>query len=434
MISVSQFRNLEHLAQQKIKINSCAQPRHSGNSVHNHKEKSGNSDVKYFKNTIDEGPSDHLKDSFSYCSTESESLAKVRVEKVEPDLGGSGSVAMNGCVVTPTIADSDLLANGNLFCGESAMSYSAGGFVKIPRSLFTHPAWKTAKPKHRYIFLEFLFRATWAPTFFYWKGTRIDLAVGQLYFSRNGLAEELTAESQSDDKITEADIRGALRYFLKIKFIDTVVVSTLTSTLTNGPTIIRVLYKTFSDEDIFYTNQHTNQQPNQQLTSTSPIKEEDKEHKEKKYKVPPAPASAVASRLCSIFLADLKMRMPKAKIPQSLSAWDCEFDRMLNDDKFTEQEIESALGSLQGHFYAENVRSPAKFRKEFARFCKPVMPGAAVQKKAITLGELRTRVAKKNYTVDENYQHFVIQSLNGLVKIAKDDTDGINKWLNDRSL
>ena len=207
--------------------------------------------------------------------TTNSDLVRLTPVKEEPSLGGLGSQAVVE-FATPTIAYPEIIPNGNLIGAEAAMSYSPGGFVKIPRSLFVHPAWNSAKPKHRYIFLEFLFRATWAPTFFHWNGKRIDLSIGQLYFSRKNLADEINKTCHADERITEADIRGAIHYFEKCVFLT----RHLASGITNAPTVLTIVFSGFCSDVKNTSNQASNQASNQHLASVSPTKEEDKEHKE----------------------------------------------------------------------------------------------------------------------------------------------------------
>jgi hypothetical protein len=272
---------------------------------------------------------------------------------------------MTGDAVPPIIAYPELNANDIVVGSETSMGYSAGGFVKIPRSLFVHPAWEHAKLRHRHIFLEFLFRAAWAPTFFYWMGNRLDLGIGQLYFSRKKLSEQLSVGSESEDQISEGDIRGALRYFQKVNFLT----SALTRGLTNGPTIVTILYPSFSEEEKTLNNQSSNQCPNQRLTSASPIKEEDKEHKERRKNKSPLKTAAVdnaeALRLCSNFIELLEKTLPGLKLPKSLAKWQSEFDLLLRIDGRSVQDVEFLFAKMPGHFYSKNVQCPSKFREKF---------------------------------------------------------------------
>jgi len=311
-------------------------------------------------------------------STETKSFTSVVNKK--PDLGGSGFDANDGCVVPSIIAYPELNASGDLVCAETAMSYSPNGFLKIQRSLFIHAAWKQALSKHKCIFMEFLVRAAWAPTSFYWYSNKFDLVAGQVYFSQRKLAIELSQGCNLKEEITYADVRGAIRYFEKCKFVS--VVSTrsflekgrhltqdLTQDLTQGLTILTILYSEFSGAENSRSNAGSNATSNEDLTQISRTKEEDKEHKEKKKQSTRKVASvdnAEALRLCSNFVKLLEKTLPGLKLPTSMVKWQSEFDLMLRIDGRTSSDIEFLFAKMPGHFYSKNVQCPSKFREKFA--------------------------------------------------------------------
>lgn len=314
----------------------------------------------------------------AYLSTETKSL--ISLQKSEPDLVGSGSSAMSGTSTTPIIAYPELNASGNLVCAEMAVNYSGGGFVKLPRSLFVHPAWNQALSKHKCIFLEFLYRAAWGPVSFYWNGAKFNLSAGQLYFSQRKLATELTQLANDREEITYADVRGAIRYFQKCRFISLGLTQgfeekgrdltqDLTQGLTQGLTIITILYSEFSIDDNFRSNAGSNATSNEDLTQASRTKEEKKEKKEeKKTRSTRKPASvdnADALRLCSNFAALLEKTLPGIKLPSSMAKWQSEFDLMLRIDGRSPKDIEFLFEKMPGHWYSKNVQSASKFREKF---------------------------------------------------------------------
>ncbi len=316
-----------------------------------------------------------VSDMIGISLTRDNELIRVPLEKEELGPSRPSSKAMHRSSTSLSIAYPEIISNGNFIGAEMAMSYQPAGFVKIPRSLFMHSGWIAAKPKHQFIFLQFLFRAAWAPTCFYWYGDRIDLLVGQLYFSRRKLSEELSTGNSSDDKISESDIRGAVRYFEKCNFLT----QGLTQGLTHTPTVITILFSEFCDEKNKRPNPGSNPGSNPSLTHPSPTKEEDKEYKEeKKIKSPAAPASADAERLCSNFIEMLSKTLPVLKIPANLAKWQAEFDLMLTKDKCSVKDIEFLFEKMPGHFYSVNVQCPRKFREKF-----PVLMGYHTQSQEV---------------------------------------------------
>ncbi len=370
----------------------------------------------------------------------SDSVAPV---KRKPRLAGQGFKVAEDDSTTreefapPSLAYSAINDNSlGLLGAESAMNYQSSGFVKIPRSLDAHPAFKQANAKYRYIFQELLKRAAWAPTCFYWNGTKIDIQVGQLYFSRKSLSEELNGVGEKNGWITENDIRGAIRYFLKVNFLT----SGLTGGLTNGPMIVTILYSEFSEEEKSLTNQQSNQQSNQRLTSASPTKEEDKEDKEerkkeKKKAAKPLVCSAAASRLFSLFAADLKKRLPSAKIPANPSAWQREFEILLREQ--SEENIATAISGLTSHWYSSNIQSAKKLRECFSRIDPQNLPIASAKivqakdDKSLII-KIKERVPE-DYTVRKQFGDLEITNPQGYAsKFAIDDLIGINRYLSDR--
>lgn len=301
----------------------------------------------------------------------------VATEKRKPRLAGRGLKVAEGNPTTreesvpPSLAYSAINDNSHGLLGaEMAMTYQPTGFVKIPRSLFTHPAWEKATHKYRYIFYEFLIRAAWAPTCFYWNGNRVDLQIGQLYFSRKSLSKELNGGGEKEGGISENDIRGCIKYFSKSKFLT----SALTRGLTNGPTIITILYSSFCEEEKSLPNPSSHQRSNQHLTSASPTKEEKKEDKEEEKKKEKKKRSerrsapvddADASRLCLKFLEMLEKTLPHLKPPANLESWNREFHLMLKKDERSIADIELLFEKMPGHWYSKNIQCAAKFREKF---------------------------------------------------------------------
>jgi hypothetical protein len=166
--------------------------------------------------------------------------------KKKPGAETPGKSAKTGDIVPPILAEPPYHASDkNTLQATTAMSnHNDTGFTKIANSLRDHPAYRTAKPKHRYIFLELLLRAAWEPTTYPYYGIGYPQKRGQVFFTIRGLAKELTWEGTAEDKITRHDIDGCITFFSRCKMLG--------QELGHPFSAITILYSSFCDEEKIY--------------------------------------------------------------------------------------------------------------------------------------------------------------------------------------
>jgi len=355
------------------------------------------------------------------ASTERKSFSSVETKKPGP--ASPSSDAMKGTTVPPIIATYPITDNANNYlASEAAMSYDAG-YLRIPRSLLEDPMFRDARTEYQHVFMVLLSRSAFAPYDINDHSVLVRVEVGEICFSIDQIARFCGRW------ITAKQVERAIHYFRKCHFLG--------QRMGHRRSILKITHSACYDMMFGSNGTRTGTRPGQDRDiNKEVIQLERKNKKTSTSRTTPPVDDAEASRLCSLFVSDLKSRMPSQKVPENLSAWIKQFSEMLGKDGRKPNEIESAIKNIKGNFYAVNVESPAKFRKAFARFADSATAiDAKVKPNSMSLSELKSRLQGR-YDCLENYGQFEVKTLQGYeaFKCAKSDLDFINNWLKEKSL
>lgn len=138
----------------------------------------------------------------------------------------------------------------------------SNGFIKLPRSLAFNDFWVDARPTHQTVFNMILLRVCFKKTKHNIQGNSIDLEPAQLCASVRQL------QQWCGKWITKNDVEGALKYFVKVKF--------LRQEVRQGKTLLTVCESDIYAE-ILKASQTTTQT---EVRQKSDIKEEGEEREE----------------------------------------------------------------------------------------------------------------------------------------------------------
>lgn len=225
-------------------------------------------------------------------------------------------------------------------------------FFPIPRSLYEDPRFSGTTMKRRYIYLELIRLAAYAPLEHNIKGNIIKLKPAQVCYSQNGFSEPMGSE------VTRGDIRGALHYFERVGL--------LTQTLTHGKTLVTLSYPDVYELFI----KKPNPESNQELTSNEPTKGELKNLREEHSLRSCSGAAALAAEHKQL----VSQKFPLLPQRQSTKAEEKQFEELLVD--YTPEQISEALQfGLESEFWRNVCLSPLSFsRNIFAILAAKLYP------------------------------------------------------------
>lgn len=180
-----------------------------------------------------------------------------------------------------------------------------------------------------------------------WQGQTIQR--GQLITGRKRLAKDL--------KLTEQQIRTSIN---KLKSTNEIT----TKSTTKNSVITITNYELYNPEGQKRTNKPTKDTTEDQPKTNQSVTTLKNEKKEKKKEYTP---DSSESRLSKGMFEMMKQNNPKHAEP-NWDTWKNDFNMMLRIDNHTYEEIGQVIFWAQRHhFWKNNIQSPAKLRKQFAR-------------------------------------------------------------------
>ncbi len=154
---------------------------------------------------------------------------KINFDKVngteikKPECLNSGSEKL----IDPSLVKLDKIANDNSILPQSPNLYkqtgdivSDKGFVKIPRSFWNDPQWKSCREKYKKVFMTLLFNASYTQKTFNISNNLVSIEPGQFCTSMRNLID-LCNEGINfkDDKVDKNIIERSVSLFIKIGFV-----------------------------------------------------------------------------------------------------------------------------------------------------------------------------------------------------------------------
>jgi hypothetical protein len=305
------------------------------------------------------------------------------------------------------------------------------GFTKRYHSMEDHPVWQSASPKHQIIFYHWLRYAAYEDTIRYFYKKPYKLKKGQHLFTERGLAKELSQhKKRKEHKFNKSDVSRAIEYFSDIFWI----ASEVRHDVRHDPMVITILYSEFCDHVLEQTAPPSVARLRHDCATFLDILDiKDKKKKERKPRTVALVDNADALRLCQLFLNSLLKKNPEMKVPK-IEAWNREFEKMLRIDGRESTKIELAIQGLQGHWYAPNVNSAAKFRSKYDDIVR-YLTEVKTEKKPGAMEDIFERLRRKSYTYDLHGNQIEIRSSSGSMigKFSLSDAKGIDLWLKDRN-
>lgn len=320
--------------------------------------------------------------------------------------------------------------------GEAEMKNS---FIKYYHSLHNHPAWRSASPKYRVIFLEWLVRVAWKKTTYSYYGKIYPIEPGQVYFSARNLADFLSKDMVDESgKISRHDVRGAIRFFTRCNFC----AQPLAQPLAQPMTVLNIVFSTFCDNSKETSRPASRPASRPHLAQPSPTKLDildilDKKKKKRGSRVLVATEDGLR-RAKVLFQA---IRKIKANYPEpKFDRWASEIDKITRIDEVDGSRIDAVLEWLpKSGFWSTVILSADSLRKNFQKLEMNIQAEKdKTLKKQPIKTDLQALLSKVygHYDVQTKFGQIEITSSNGypVYKGPSDDLAKLEKWIQSRNL
>ena len=258
---------------------------------------------------------------------------------------------------------------------------SNSGFIKLPRSLFDDPHWKSFSLEERSIFLAIVSNACWEETKQDDFGVICILKPGQLLMTQRKLIEKSFPETQNPILLNQykSSVVRALAKFKKLNF-------------SYHETYQRKTLHTILRKDIL-ENLVPNIEPKSYQTRT--IKEEVNNLRNKQHIFT---SDSVEYGLCEFFLSLILSKKPDFKKP-NLQSWAKHIDLMIRIDKRDPEDIRMLMQWINNdEFEFPNVLSTSKLRNRF----DPLQ----IKSKSKKINFKSSQEENKNIAEDTSKTHF----------------------------
>ena len=232
------------------------------------------------------------------------------------------------------------------------------GWIKLHRELAQKAIWLESTPEQKVILITLLMMANHDEREWEWEGKKYQAKPGQFVTSLPSIVKKC------GKGITIQNVRTALKRFEKYGF--------LTDQSTNKNRLITIvnwgLYQGTEDETNSQTNRQLtgNQQAtNRQLTANKNDKN-DKNDKKYIYNVAKFDDESIPMQLAKHLKKEILKQDSTTKVPDDLTNWAIEADRMIRLDKRDPKEAANLITWAQNDdFWKANILSMKKFRAQY---------------------------------------------------------------------
>ena len=232
------------------------------------------------------------------------------------------------------------------------------GWIKLHRELAQKAIWLESTPEQKVILITLLMMANHDEREWEWEGKKYQAKPGQFVTSLPSIVKNC------GKGITIQNVRTALKRFEKYGF--------LTDQSTNKNRLITIvnwgLYQGTEDETNSQTNRQLtgNQQAtNRQLTANKNDKN-DKNDKKYIYNVAKFDDESIPMQLAKHLKKEILKQDSTTKVPDDLTNWAIEADRMIRLDKRDPKEAANLITWAQNDdFWKANILSMKKFRAQY---------------------------------------------------------------------
>lgn len=232
------------------------------------------------------------------------------------------------------------------------------GWIKLHRELAQKAIWLESTPEQKVILITLLMMANHDEREWEWEGKKYQAKPGQFVTSLPSIVKNC------GKGITIQNVRTALKRFEKYGF--------LTDQSTNKNRLITIVnwghYQGTEDETNSQTNRQLtgNQQAtNRQLTANKNDKN-DKNDKKYIYNVAKFDDESIPMQLAKHLKKEILKQDSTTKVPDDLTNWAIEADRMIRLDKRDPKEAANLITWAQNDdFWKANILSMKKFRAQY---------------------------------------------------------------------
>ena len=143
------------------------------------------------------------------------------IKKPEPLNSGSEKLIDPSLVKLDKIAaDTSILPQSPNLYKQTGDIVSDEGFVKLPRSLWNDPQWKSCRAKYKLVFMTLLFNASYTQKTFNISNNLVSIGPGQFCTSMRNLIDLCNEGIKfKDDKVDKNIIERSVSLFIKIGFV-----------------------------------------------------------------------------------------------------------------------------------------------------------------------------------------------------------------------
>lgn len=153
---------------------------------------------------------------------------KVKIDKVngteikKPECLNSGSELKDPSLVKldKIAVDTSILPQSPNLYKQTGDIVSDEGFVKLPRSLWNDPQWKSCRAKYKLVFMTLLFNASYTQKTFNISNNLVSIGPGQFCMSMRNLIDLCNEGIKfKEDKVDKNIIERSVSLFIKIGFV-----------------------------------------------------------------------------------------------------------------------------------------------------------------------------------------------------------------------
>ena len=271
-------------------------------------------------------------------------------------------------LVTPLFCEPDTLNIGDQCHHSTEISDYATqeittmnqGFIRIPRSVLTNPAYKSFSPQQKIVVQKLFELAAYHKQQIYIGEEIVEIEPYQLFYSIRYLVDACNDGVRlSEHHVIKNDVER----ILKVLGSQTII----RQEVRHGRTLITLLCLMDCDKENSLTQTGTQTKHRQNTDKTQTNTKKEKKEKKEKTNTPRAEraSSADALELANSLFSSIQKWKPNFLTPD-LNKWGIDLDKMLKT--YPKERILSVVTWLpESEFWRKNILSPSKLHKQFER-------------------------------------------------------------------